>query len=124
MTEKSYEERVADAKTRVREVTPREVLDGRRGGADAGTVYLDVREPNEWQMGHIPGALLLPLARVEGEVTSVVPRDRRVVIYCARGNRSALAADTMQNLGYRDVASMAQGIAGWAAVGGEVERGR
>ena len=124
MTEKSYEERVADAKTRVREVTPREVLDERRGGTDAETVYLDVREPNEWQMGHIPGAVLLPLARVEGDVTSVVPRDRRVVIYCARGNRSALAADTMQNLGYRDVASMAQGIAGWAAVGGEVERGR
>ena len=120
MTEKSYEERVADAKTRIREVTPGDVLEARRRGEDASTVYLDVREPREWDQGHLPGAVLLPLARVEGEVGSMVPRDRPVVIYCARGNRSALAADVMREMGYRDVASMAQGIRGWADAGGEV----
>ncbi|HKG91406.1 MAG TPA: rhodanese-like domain-containing protein [Gemmatimonadaceae bacterium] len=122
MTEKSYEERVAEAKTRIREVTPAQMIEERRRGADAGTVYLDVREPKEWDQGRLPGAVLLPLGRVAEEVAAVVPRDRRVVIYCARGNRSALAADVMRELGYGDVASMAQGIRGWADAGGEIER--
>lgn len=122
MTEKSYQERVADAKTRIREVTPAQVLDARRRGLDVGTVYLDVREQQEWDGGRIPGALFLPLGRVPGEVTSVVPRDRRVLIYCKSGNRSALAADVMREMGYVDVASMADGIQGWSIAGGEIER--
>ena len=49
-----------------------------------------------------------------------VPRERKVVLYCASGNRSALAAEMLEQMGYRDVASMAGGFRGWAQAGGEV----
>ena len=119
MTDKSYEQRVAEAKTRIREVTPEEALAMRRRGEDA--VFLDVREPQEWNLFRIPGAVHVPLGRLDESVADAVPRDRRVVVYCARGNRSALAADAMQNMGYRDVASLAAGITGWAHAGGEID---
>jgi rhodanese-related sulfurtransferase len=51
----------------------------------------------------------------------MIPHDRRVIVSCARGNRSAVAADRMQNLGYKDVVSMSAGIAGWSDAGGEIE---
>jgi rhodanese-related sulfurtransferase len=108
---------VADAKTRIREVTPADALKEH----DSGAVFLDVREANEWNLGHIPGAVFLPLASVESKVEELVPHDRRVIVYCARGNRSAVAADRMQNLGYTNVVSMAAGIAGWSDVGGDIE---
>ena len=119
MTEQSYEQRVAEAKTRVREVTPEQAIAMRRRGEDA--VFLDVREPHEWNLFRIPGAVHVPLGQLEARVADAVPRDRHVVVYCARGNRSALAADAMQNMGYTDVASMAAGINGWAHAGGEVD---
>ena len=108
---------VEDAKSRVKQVSAADALRDRT----PDTVFLDVREPNEWNMAHIPGAVLVPLADVEEKVESAVPRDSKVVVYCASGNRSALAADTMQQMGYSDVASMAGGIRGWADAGGEVE---
>jgi rhodanese-related sulfurtransferase len=58
---------------------------------------------------------------LESAVEARVPRDRRVVVYCASGNRSALAADTLQRMGYTDVASMRGGIRGWVDAGGEIE---
>jgi rhodanese-related sulfurtransferase len=51
----------------------------------------------------------------------MIDRGQKVVIYCARGNRSALAAQTMKQMGYEDVASMARGFHGWAEIDGEVE---
>ena len=119
MSDKSYEQLVAEAKTRIREVTPEEALAMRRRGDDA--IFLDVREPQEWNLFRIPGAVHVPLSRLGEQVAGAVPRDRRVVVYCARGNRSALAADVMQGMGYTDVASMAAGITGWAHAGGELD---
>ena len=119
MTDKSYEEQVADAKTRIREVTAEEALTARRDGGDA--VFLDVRRPDEWHLFRIPGATWVPLDRLDESVTATIPRDRRVVVYCARGNRSALAADAMQGYGYTDVASLAGGIIAWAHAGGEID---
>ena len=107
---------VADAKTRITEVTPAEAMKEQ----DSGAVFLDVREANEWNLGHIPGAVFLPLGSVESKVEEMIPHDRRVIVYCARGNRSAVAADRMQNLGYKDVVSMSAGIAGWSDAGGEI----
>jgi rhodanese-related sulfurtransferase len=117
-SEQEYARAVADAKARVKEVTPDEALDIKERG-DA--VFLDVREPNEWNLFHIPGALHVPLGEVEQRVAESVPPDRAVVIYCARGNRSALAADAMQRMGYTDVTSMSGGIRGWVDAGGDVE---
>src|ERR671939_1922941 len=110
MADKTYEQMVAEAKTRIREVTPEEAIALRRRGEDA--VYLDVREPQEWNLFRIPGAVHVPLGQVDQRVAETIPRDRKVIVYCARGNRSALAADAMQNMGYSDVASLAAGITG------------
>jgi len=84
-------------------------------------VYLDVREPAEWNLGRLPGAVLLPRGNLETKVEGLVDRKERVVVYCARGNRSALAALTMKQMGYENVASMSGGIQGWAAIDGEIE---
>lgn len=110
---------IAEAKGRIRELSADEVREMRARG-DAFTL-LDVREPNEWAMGHVPGATHIARGVLEAAVESRVPRSARVVVYCASGNRSALAADTLRTMGYEDVASMRGGIRGWADVGGEIE---
>jgi sulfur-carrier protein adenylyltransferase/sulfurtransferase len=90
-----------------------------------GIVLLDVRESDEWDAGHIPGAKHIPRGYLESRVEGVVGSDRsqRVIIYCASGQRSALAANTLkQLLGYEDVASMNGGITLWKDRGYEVEK--
>ncbi len=106
---------VADAKTRIREITPAEAIE------ETGAIFLDCREPNEYAMIHIPNSVFIPLGQVAAKVDEQIPRDRKVVVYCARGNRSAVATDTMMKMGYTDVVSMSAGIAGWVDAGGEVE---
>ena len=110
---------VNDAKTRIREVTPKEVREMQSRGENV--VYLDVREPQEWNLGHLPRAIHIPRGTLESAIEARVPREQKVVIYCASGNRSAFAADTLQQMGYADVASMSRGFRGWAEDGGEVE---
>jgi rhodanese-related sulfurtransferase len=119
MAYKTGTDLVSEAKQRIREVTPREVLD--MLNSNANVVYLDVREPNEWNLGHLPKAMFLPRGNLESNIEARVGRDETVVIYCARGNRSALAADTLQQMGYENVASMAEGWGGWIAIDGPVE---
>ncbi len=114
-----YEEAVQDARGRVREVQPADAV-AMRDRDDV--VFLDVREPQEWNLFHLPDALHLPLGQVEQRVREAVPSDRTVVVYCARGNRSAIAADMMQELGFTDVVSLAEGIRGWVDAGGDVEQ--
>lgn len=106
---------VADAKTRIREITPQEAM------SETGALFLDCREPNEYAMIHIPNAVFIPLGQVAAKVEELIPHERKVVVYCARGNRSAVAADTMMKMGYADVVSMSAGIAGWVDAGGDVE---
>jgi rhodanese-related sulfurtransferase len=119
MTYKSGADLIAEAKTRVKEVTPAEAM--RMREADPSIVYLDVREPNEWNLGRIPGAIFIARGNLESRIEATLPRENKIIIYCARGNRSALAADTLQQMGYNDVASMSQGFLGWVDAGGEVE---
>jgi sulfur-carrier protein adenylyltransferase/sulfurtransferase len=91
----------------------RERLDG-----DRPPVLVDVRERNEWNQGHIPGAVLIPLAELEDRVGKAAPdRSRPVILYCARGNRSAFAARTLEELGYEDVVSIEDGFNAWAERG-------
>ncbi len=117
MTHNTGAELIDQAKTRVKQMAPTDAISGRTDE----TVYLDVREPNEWNLGHVPGAIHIPRGMLESKVEELIPRDKRVVIYCASGNRSALAADTMQQMGYDDVCSMSAGFRGWADSGGPVE---
>lgn len=116
---KSAADLIADAKARIAEVSPDDVRAMRERG-EAFTL-LDVREPNEWGMGHIPGAVHIPRGVLESAIEPRVPREQRVVLYCASGNRSALAADVLQQMGYTDVSSMRGGIRGWADAGGDVQ---
>ena len=117
MAEVSHAQSVQEAKSRIKEVTPQQAMSER----NEDTVFVDVREANEWNVARIPGAVFLPLGSVEAKVEGMVPRDKKVVVYCRSGNRSAFAADTMRQLGYSDVASMSDGIQGWADAGGEIE---
>lgn len=89
------------------------------------TLLIDIRELAEFRKGHIPGALLAPRGLLEFEIhglvertasdPSVAPEDRDIVLYCGTGGRSALAAETLDSMGYRQVKSMAGGIVAWAA---------
>jgi rhodanese-related sulfurtransferase len=119
MTETGSEQNAKEAKPGVRELAPTEVIEMHRRGEDV--VYLDVREPQEWNLFRIPGAVHVPLADVSQRVGDIVPCDRRVVVYCARGGRSIKAADVMQTMGYTSVATLSGGIMGWVNAGGELE---
>lgn len=110
---KSYREVVAAAKTRIREMTP-DVLESRLGQL----VVLDVREADEYEQGAIPGAILAPRGLLESSVAGHVPNaDTEVVLYCAGGARSALAARTLDDMGYRNVWSLEGGFDRWKREG-------
>jgi molybdopterin/thiamine biosynthesis adenylyltransferase/rhodanese-related sulfurtransferase len=84
----------------------------------ARPAIIDVREQTEYTQGFIPGAEWISRGLLEGKIEDVVPdRDREVVLYCASGNRSALAARTLRELGYRDVKSLAGGFTAWKRAG-------
>ncbi len=119
MSYKTGAELTEEARAQIREVSPAEVKAMLE--RNEPVVYLDVREPNEWNLGHIPGAVHLPRGNLESKLEGMVDRSKKVVVYCARGNRSALAALTMKQMGYEDVASMSAGFAGWADAGGAVD---
>ena len=120
MTDGSYKtgaDLVAAARARITEVSPADAVAA--AGAD-NVVLLDVREPNEWNLGHAEGALHIPRGQLEGKVEGAIPREARVLVYCAGGSRSALAADTLQQMGYGNVASVRGGFRGWVDAGGPV----
>lgn len=96
-----------DARTRIREVTGEEAgYPGVRG-----TVFLDVREAVEFRSGHIAGAIHLSRGDIEDRIAEVVPdKATPIVAYCAVGHRSAIAADTLQELGYQNVVSLKGGL--------------
>ena len=78
-------------------------------------LLLDVREPDEWEAAHIEGARLVPLGQLEARLGELADwRERRVVVHCRSGARSARAARLLQRLGFRDVWSMAGGIQAWS----------
>jgi molybdopterin/thiamine biosynthesis adenylyltransferase/rhodanese-related sulfurtransferase len=89
---------------------------------DDGVALVDVRETDEFATGHLPGAVHVPRGYLEQRIEGAVPdRGQRVVLYCASGNRSALAAHTLsEQLGYQDVTSMTGGITLWKDRGYEV----
>ena len=119
MSYKTAADLLNEAKSRIKEVSPQNAREMYERGESV--VFLDVREPQEWNLGHLPRAIHIPRGQLETTIEARVARDQRIVIYCASGNRSAFAADTLQQMGYRDVASMARGFRGWAEEGGEVE---
>jgi molybdopterin/thiamine biosynthesis adenylyltransferase/rhodanese-related sulfurtransferase len=111
---------IRQIKQQVTEVDPAEVSEHLGNGE---VTLLDVRESEEWDRGHIPGAVHVPRGYLESRVEgAVADRNKPVVIYCASGQRSALAAHTLKELlGYTDVRSMTGGITLWKDRGYKVE---
>src|SRR5438270_3370198 len=106
-------------KSRIDEVDPAQV----REQASNGAVVIDVREPEEWAAGHIPGAKHVPKSYLESRIEGAAPdRSQHVILYCASGNRSAWAARTLiDDLGYEHVESMTGGFTLWKDRGYGVE---
>jgi rhodanese-related sulfurtransferase len=112
-TEITPQDMVAEAKQHITEVT---VTTAKQLLADGNIVVVDTREESEYAAGHINNALLLPRGVLEfkiGNVPELTDKSKAVLIYCRTGGRSALAAQTMQQLGYKNVLSMAGGFEAW-----------
>lgn len=104
----------------VREV---DVAEARRRAAE-GAILVDVREDREWEAGHARGAMHIGKGVIERDIERKIPNaGAEVILYCGGGFRSALAADSLRKMGYRNVASMAGGWRAWEAAGGEIEQG-
>src|SRR5262245_55782009 len=107
---------VDDAKSRVREFTIEEFV----GRLEAGERYIlvDVREESEWANGHIPSAHYLGRGILEREIERMLPdQDAPILLYSGGGERSALAADNLQKMGYANVFSLDGGWRGWNELG-------
>jgi molybdopterin/thiamine biosynthesis adenylyltransferase/rhodanese-related sulfurtransferase len=120
-------ELIRKIKEQIREVDPKEVHEhlhsGNGNGNGRAPVVVDVREQHEFEEAHLPGAVHVPRGHLESRIEGKVgDKSAPVVLYCASGQRSALAANTLQDLlGYEDVASMTGGITLWKDRGYEVE---
>jgi len=111
---------VNEAKTRVKELGFREV----KQKLDAGEKFtlVDVREDNEWARGHLPGAIHLSKGVIERDVEKTIPdKSAPVVLYCAGGFRSVLAADNLRKMGYNNCISMEGGWRAWTEAGFSTE---
>ena len=107
-----------ESRARVRQIDAKEAL---RLHAEGRAKFVDVRDLNEVNLGMIPGAIHLDRGRIESKVEAAIPRDATVVLYCADGNRSALAAETLEQMGYTDVVSLDSGFRGWVEAGGDIQ---
>lgn len=120
MSRKSFSTLVADVLPQIQELMPWDVEDMLKENPDL--MIVDIREPEEFAAGHIRNSLLIPRGILESACdwgyAETVPelvkaRDKPVVLVCRSGNRTALAALTMQWMGYQQVYSMKTGIRGW-----------
>ena len=115
MAEKSYKDLVAEAKKTITEISPAEA-EAKANRNDA--VIVDVREKDEFDENHIPNALHISRGMLEMEIEDRFPdRDTEVICHCGGGGRSALAAEALQKMGYKNVRSMAGGLKAWKAAG-------
>jgi rhodanese-related sulfurtransferase len=106
---------VAGAKKNVTEISPTDAAAKSRSG-DA--VIVDVREKDEWEQEHIPDAIHLSRGTIELEVEEKFPdQNTTIICHCGGGGRSALAAESLQKMGYKNVRSMAGGLKAWKAIG-------
>jgi phage shock protein E len=109
---KSYEDLVSEAKGETEQTGAEEVHDALERGEKVTVV--DVREPDEWEAGHVPGAKHLPRGFLECKAADELPdKDARIVVHCALGGRGALAAKSLQEMGYTNVANMEGGVKAW-----------
>jgi phage shock protein E len=116
MTEPNrFQKLVTEAKKNVAEISPQDAVHETGCGA---AILIDVRGDEEWQAGHASGARHLDRGEIELEIEEQIPDlDQRIICYCGGGSRSALVAESLQKMGYRNVRSMAGGFRAWQAAG-------
>jgi rhodanese-related sulfurtransferase len=109
-----FEKLVADSKKKITEISPTDAAAKSKSGA----VIVDVREKDEWDEEHIPNAVHMSRGMLELEVEDKFPdRNMTIICHCGGGGRSALAAESLQKMGYKNVRSMAGGFKAWKASG-------
>lgn len=114
-------ELVAQARARIKEITPKDAWDAMSGDVRV----LDVREAGEYEAGRVPGAINIPRGVLEfriGEVPEFARKDAPIVLYCRTGGRAALATVALNQIGYSNVVSVTGGIMGWEQAGLPVEK--
>ncbi len=94
---------------------PEEILAAQtKAKLNSGAFILDVRQPEEYTSGHIPGATLIPISQLEKRANEL-PRDKEIIVVCRSGGRSAMGRDILKKAGFTKVSSMAQGMNAWKA---------
>jgi len=113
---KGFQDLVADAKKKITEISPTDAAVKAKSSSDA--VIVDVREKDEWDESHIPDVVHMSRGMLELEVEDKFPdRNMTIICHCGGGGRSALAAESLQKMGYKNVRSMAGGFKAWKAAG-------
>jgi molybdopterin/thiamine biosynthesis adenylyltransferase/rhodanese-related sulfurtransferase len=111
----TYRELLQRTKTEISEI------DAKTAQSTLGAIWVDVREPDEWQEGHLPGAVHVARGNLESRIEGVASdKTQPVILYCAVGNRSAFAAKTLGELGYENVHSLVGGFTDWKRNGLEI----
>jgi len=110
-----YKKLVAEAKKNITEISPGDAAAKSKSG---NAVIIDVRDKDEWDEGHIPGAIHMSRGTIELDIAEKVPDPNAMIIcHCGGGGRSALAAESLQKMGYKNVRNMAGGFKAWKAEG-------
>src|SRR3954447_12198004 len=110
-----YRQLVENAKKQVTEISPADAAEKANTGE---AVIIDVRDQDEWDEEHIDGAIHLSRGTIELDIEEKVADPNAVIIcHCGGGGRSALAAESLQKMGYKNVRSMAGGLKAWKAAG-------
>jgi rhodanese-related sulfurtransferase len=110
-----FEKLVAEAKKNITEISPQDVAAKFQSGE---ATIVDVREKDEWDEEHIPGAIHMSRGTIELDIEEKVPDPNAMIVcHCGGGGRSALAAESLKNMGYKNVRSMAGGFKAWKGAG-------
>jgi phage shock protein E len=110
-----FEKLVAEAKQNITEISPQEAAAKLKSGE---AIIVDVREKDEWEEGHIPEAIHMSRGTVELDIEEKVPDTNAMIIcHCGGGGRGALATESLQKMGYKNVRNMAGGLKAWKAMG-------
>jgi rhodanese-related sulfurtransferase len=107
-----YKQLVEEAKREIKEIDPAELKSMQQSGRSF--TLIDVREPDEVAQGAIAGSVALPRGQLEYKIDTITAeKDQPIVCYCGGGGRSALAAQSLKKMGFRNVMSLAGGYKGW-----------
>src|SRR5437763_17092562 len=110
-----YQKLVADAKEQITEISPQDAAAKSKSGE---ATIIDVRDKDEWDEGHIAGAMHMSRGTIELDIEEKLPDTSAMIIcHCGGGGRGALATENLQKMGYKNVRNMAGGFKAWQAAG-------